>query len=222
MCSAYQSRVDLATILRQTSRHIRVIQSYWALGTTNVNGYTFMRRVYYPRILQRFHCSELRGLPSASSSSMYTDSDEQHTDFFHCTTGRWLWDEEEQLEERYKAFNIQELQRVAARSVEANACLGIKKCGEGSYNKVFRLTMDNGMAVIARVPNPNAGPAGFTTASEVATMDFVSNLVSPRGLPLLMASADVGYRLELYSKFLYQKSLLGIPEQTIQWAQNIL
>lgn len=34
--------------------------------------------------------------------------------------------------------------------------------------------MDNGMEVFAKLPNPNAGPARFTTASEVATRQFVS------------------------------------------------
>lgn len=33
--------------------------------------------------------------------------------------------------------------------------------------------MNDGNEVIAKVPNPNAGRPHFTTASEVATMDFV-------------------------------------------------
>ena len=107
---------------------------------------------------------------------MYTDPNEQHSSLFRYTSGRWLWDEEQQLLDRYKVFNVEELQRVAAASVEAHACLDIQKHGEGGYNKVFRLTMDNGMVVIARIPNPNARPAGYMTASEVATMDFVSDL----------------------------------------------
>lgn len=166
-------------MFRQT---FRAIQSYRAFRTISFNRYTFMRRVYYPGILQQFHTSELRGLPLTISSSMHTDSDDRHWDLFRYTSGRWLWDEDQQLLDRYRVFDAGELQRVAARSVEANACLDIKKCGEGGYNKVFRLKMDNGMVVIARIPNPNAGPAGYTTASEVATMDFVSDLVSSRGL----------------------------------------
>jgi hypothetical protein len=47
------------------------------------------------------------------------------------------------------------------------------KCLEGQYNKAFILTMDNGMEVLAKLPNPNAGPKFFTTASEVATREFV-------------------------------------------------
>lgn len=50
------------------------------------------------------------------------------------------------------------------------------KLAEGGFNKVFRLVMDNDSIVIARIPNPNAGPPFKTTASEVATMDFVSKL----------------------------------------------
>jgi hypothetical protein len=104
---------------------------------------------------------------SANSASPY-----EH--FFHYTSGRWLWDEESQLRERYLVFNVQELQRVAAESVGAQCCVSITKLAEGGYNKVFRLVMDNGSVAIARIPNPNAGPAQRTTASEVATMDFVS------------------------------------------------
>jgi hypothetical protein len=52
---------------------------------------------------------------------------------------------------------------------------GIKllKCIEGQYNKAFLMTMDNGAEVVAKIPNPNAGPAFYTTASEVATRHFV-------------------------------------------------
>ena len=35
------------------------------------------------------------------------------------------------------------------------------------------MTMDNGAEVLAKIPNPNAGPAFCTTASEVATRHFV-------------------------------------------------
>lgn len=54
-------------------------------------------------------------------------------------------------------------------------CLGVKlvKCVEGQHNKAFILTMDNGSEVMAKIPNPNAGPAFYTTASEVATRQFV-------------------------------------------------
>jgi hypothetical protein len=41
-------------------------------------------------------------------------------------------------------------------------------------NKAYILTMDNGTEVLAKLPNPCAGPSFYTTASEVATRAFVS------------------------------------------------
>lgn len=94
--------------------------------------------------------------------------------FYRYTSGRWLWDEEKKLRERYKQFNVPELKKIAARSVGANNCVHITKLAEGGSNKVFRLVMDNGVAVVARLPFPRDGPSFKVTASEVATMDFVS------------------------------------------------
>ncbi|KAL2076086.1 hypothetical protein VTL71DRAFT_1029 [Oculimacula yallundae] len=129
-----------------------------------------------PQIL--FHSfsskSSARGnLLQAISTS--TTSPYEH--FFRYTSGRWLWDEENQLRERVVVFNVQELQRIAAESVGAQCCVSITKLAEGGYNKVFRLVMDNGSVAIARLPNPNAGPDQKTTASEVATMDFARTVL---------------------------------------------
>jgi len=99
---------------------------------------------------------------------------QQNHHFFRYTSGRWLWDEEKQLQERYKKFNIEELKHIGAESIGAKSCVSITKLGEGGYNKVFKLVMDNGSVAIARIPCPNTGPLFKTTASEVATMDFVS------------------------------------------------
>lgn len=40
-------------------------------------------------------------------------------------------------------------------------------------NRAYLLTMDNGLVVFAKLPNSGAGPAFYTTASEVATRAFV-------------------------------------------------
>jgi hypothetical protein len=117
--------------------------------------------------------TRLMSSPSAQSSC--TDC----TDFFHYTSGRWLWDEEQQLRDRFSPFNVPELQKVAASSVGANKCVEITKLAEGSFNKTFKLTMDNGMNVIARIPHPIAGPRYYMTASEVATMEFVRIMPLP-------------------------------------------
>ncbi|KKK20511.1 phosphotransferase family protein, partial [Aspergillus rambellii] len=113
------------------------------------------------------------------------------TDFFRYTSGRWLWDEEQQLRDRFSPFNIPELQKVAASSVGAKKCVTITKLAEGSFNKTFRLMMDNGMTVIARIPHPIAGPQHYTTASEVATMEFARSILEIPVPRIYAWSADV-------------------------------
>ena len=93
---------------------------------------------------------------------------------FSYASGRWLWDEAAQLLKRYQPFNTEELKKTAARAVNAKFCVNITKLPEGSYNKVFLLTLDNGVQVIARIPNPYLAQ-NFVTASEVATLDFLRN-----------------------------------------------
>lgn len=102
-------------------------------------------------------------------SMAHTDNE----DYYRFTSGRWLWAEEARLQERYKKFNVPGLKRLAAEAVGARSCVSIFKLAEGGFNKIFRLSMDNGSVVIARIPNPNVGPASKVMASEVATMDFV-------------------------------------------------
>lgn len=89
------------------------------------------------------------------------------------TAGRWLWNEPDQLARRYVQFNVNELVRITAASLGSSACTQIDKLPEGNFNKTFLITLENGDQAIARIPNPNAGRPQYSTASEVATMDFV-------------------------------------------------
>ncbi|EIT78678.1 phosphotransferase family protein [Aspergillus oryzae 100-8] len=91
-------------------------------------------------------------------------------DFFRYTSGRWIWDERQQLRERYREFDILEVQKLLRN---------MAKIGEGSYNKSFKLTMGNGKTVIARILNLNTGPAFLTTALEVTLMDFITIFYLP-------------------------------------------
>jgi hypothetical protein len=110
----------------------------------------------------------------STSNQNKSSSQAEYENFFRYTSGRWVWDEEQQLRDRYKVFNVSELQRVAVEAVGSGSCVSMTKFAEGGYNKVFRLLMDDGKTVLARIPNPNAGPPFYTTASEVATMELVS------------------------------------------------
>ena len=70
-------------------------------------------------------------------------------------------------------FDVDQLARIAAESAGSISCVRIEKYPDGLYSKAMLLTMDDGAQVMAKVSNPNAGKPHFTTASEVATMDFV-------------------------------------------------
>jgi hypothetical protein len=95
-------------------------------------------------------------------------------EIFNFTKGRFVTNEQHELAQRHRTFNVKELAQHAARTVKADRCLSIKKYPDGMYNRVLLLSMDNGKEVVAKIPNPNSGQPHFTTASEVATMKFVS------------------------------------------------
>ncbi|OGM48773.1 hypothetical protein ABOM_003006 [Aspergillus bombycis] len=105
-----------------------------------------------------------------SSTSIY------HT-FFENTSRRWIFNEAERLKERYVEFNPTELRRVAGQAIEQDQCSCIVKLAEGGFNKVFLLKAADGREVIARIPTPIAGPSRLTTASEVATLNFLRTVL---------------------------------------------
>lgn len=104
-------------------------------------------------------------------------------DFFQYTRGRFVSNEEHELSIRRVKFDMNELARLAADSVGSRECVHIEKFPDGMFNKTFLFTMANGVEVVGKVPNPNAGQPHFTTASEVATMDFVSRALALCLLP---------------------------------------
>jgi hypothetical protein len=96
-----------------------------------------------------------------------------HEDFFSYTRGRFVLKEQDELARRYVRFGMKELAKIACESVGSECCVSVEKFPDGMYNKAFLFTMQDGKQVVGKVPNPNAGRPHYTTASEVATMDFV-------------------------------------------------
>lgn len=122
------------------------------------------------------HYSRVLHTPKGNlASSHQSQPDMDH--LFCYTSGRWLWNEREQLEARYRRFDIPGLQQAACQAAGASRCVSFEKIGEGNYNKAYRLEMEDGKRVIAKIPHPNAGPRMLTTASEVATMEFARNIL---------------------------------------------
>ncbi|TAQ88177.1 hypothetical protein B7494_g3491 [Chlorociboria aeruginascens] len=125
-------------------------------------------------------------------------------ELYRYTRNRWIYNEAEQLSKRCLKFNLPELLKAAVAAVSndgAHYCVSllcpqsvqtrtdlfrgtrVLKCREGLNNKAYLLTMDNGLEIFAKLPNPIAGPAYYATASEVATRAFlrdVLNIPTPR------------------------------------------
>ncbi|KAL8902175.1 MAG: hypothetical protein Q9207_004847 [Kuettlingeria erythrocarpa] len=106
---------------------------------------------------------------------------------------------------------MDELSMIAAQAAGAEFCSKVEKFPDGLFNKAYLFTLSNGGEVVGKVPNPNAGRAHFTTASEVATMDFVrsklntptprvytwsSNAHNPVGAEYIILEKVAGVQLE--------------------------
>ncbi|EPE31723.1 Protein kinase-like (PK-like) [Glarea lozoyensis ATCC 20868] len=78
------------------------------------------------------------------------------------------------------------------------------------YNKAFLLTMENGTQVVAKVPNPNAGLAHFTTASEVATMDFALNVCKTPS-PKVLAWSSKASENPVGAEYIIMEKIEGKP-----------
>lgn len=132
------------------------------------------------RFFRTLSCTKDEYALTGPANVLHTeDADPDH--FFSYTSGRWIHNESHQLSLRYRRFNVNALKEVVARAGGGNIVLKMKKLAEGSHNKVFHCTLDNGRELIARIPTILAGPGHLVTASEVATIDFVR---SQLGIPV--------------------------------------
>ncbi|KAL4928965.1 uncharacterized protein BDV17DRAFT_281552 [Aspergillus undulatus] len=101
-------------------------------------------------------------------SAVYDES------LFHFTRGRLLTNESRELAQRYATFNGRAAE---AASDGPRKCVEIEKLADGMHNKAVRFTMDDSFPAVGKIPNLNAGLPHFTTASEVATMDSMRNVL---------------------------------------------
>ncbi|KAL3456589.1 hypothetical protein BJX64DRAFT_38537 [Aspergillus heterothallicus] len=135
-------------------------------------------RASLPRLARKAKYFSLCRTYSTSQSDAWLDTVVgQPRDLFKYTSGRWLWDEEERLEKRYRVFNIRELQNAAAEAASSGPCIKLEKMHEDLNDKTFKLTMADGRKLIARIPYRNVGPPSLATASKVATLEFLRNVL---------------------------------------------
>ncbi|KAF1997562.1 hypothetical protein P154DRAFT_547352 [Amniculicola lignicola CBS 123094] len=112
----------------------------------------------------------------AFASSLATMKDiENGRELFEYTSGRWIYNEPRRLAERRLAFNVDELLKAAAKSVNrpTSDIKSFHKIAEGGFNRVFDISMKDGTSMLARLPYLSTLPQRLAVASEVATLAFV-------------------------------------------------
>lgn len=109
------------------------------------------------------------------------DTDHHGEDLYSFTRGRFVVNEEHEMTTRYKRFNAVELGKVAANALGSCECTKFEKYADGTCNRIFLLTMNDGKEAVAKVPLPTSGAPHYITASEVATSDYVRILSREAG-----------------------------------------
>ncbi|KAI5247017.1 hypothetical protein E4T42_06150 [Aureobasidium subglaciale] len=178
---------------RSISRHIDLF----------AGGHQRLPRAIAPQVVRQFSATST--LSNAAPSPSLPDNHE----YFNFTRGRFLGNEKYELQRRHRKFDVYELMRVAARAVGANYCTNIQKCPDGMYNRILHLSMDNGKQVIAKIPNPNSGPPHFTTASEVATMQFVREVLRTP-VPEVYAWSSRAHETTIGAEYIIMEKMEGV------------
>lgn len=132
------------------------------------------------------------------------------SDLFTYDRQRFLCNEKSELACRRASFDMKSLAEVAAKASSAERCINIVKCPEGMNNKVFIMTMDNGTQVVAKVANIGTGRPHFTTASEVATMEFVRDKLSTP-VPKVLSWSSRADQTPVGAEYIIMERVAGIP-----------
>ncbi|KAJ8104742.1 hypothetical protein OPT61_g10596 [Boeremia exigua] len=156
----------------------------------------------------------------SAAACLYSDL-KYSEDLFNYTRGRFVCNEQYEMSQRHVRFNVNELARCAADAVGAKSCVSVSKYPDGMYNKSMLLTMDDGSRVVAKVPNPNAGLPHFTTASEVATMEFARNVLG-NPVPKVLAWSSQAHESPVGAEYIIMERVAGVelghvwPEMAIK------
>jgi hypothetical protein len=127
--------------------------------------------------------------------------------------------------QRNLRFDVQALIAEAMKASSASECVGIRKLAEGSpipakkfassefvlgtSNRIFELDLNDGLQLIAKIPFPMAGPAHFTTASEVATMRYARDILQ-LPVPRVLAWCSKAENTPVKSEFIIMEKVKGV------------
>ncbi|KAE8350855.1 phosphotransferase family protein [Aspergillus coremiiformis] len=129
---------------------------------------------------------------------------------FEYTSGRWIYNENIRLAERYGEFNVDALKSTAAQSLQRcdTDVKSLSKLAEGGFNRVLQITMVDDTQILARLPYPSTEPRQLAVASEVATLA----LLRTHGLPVPRVHAySTDARNPVGSEYIIMEKLPGRP-----------
>lgn len=124
----------------------------------------------------------LRRATPLSVPRQYTISSntKDSADLYSFSSGRFLYNENLRLSERYVEFDVTALKQKAERSLEHGRVSKMRVLAEGGFNRVFLLAMEDGFEITVKIPYASTVPKHYATASEVATLTFLRS----KGLPV--------------------------------------
>ncbi|KIW71004.1 hypothetical protein PV04_03227 [Phialophora macrospora] len=94
--------------------------------------------------------------------------------FFLPTTGRWLWNEPQKIQQHTSKFDVKALKNAVTKTAGLEGRspgVHLEKLAEGGSNKVLAATIGRQRFVI-KIPDPVV-PQRLVMASEVATLEFL-------------------------------------------------
>ncbi len=97
-------------------------------------------------------------------------------ELYQYTNGHFLVDEKHQCRRRYVKFDLDRLCDIAASVGGSKSPISAIEKMEGGFSKALLMRKEDGTELIAKIPCPNAGPAMYTTASEVAVLQYGNDL----------------------------------------------
>ncbi|EGP91121.1 uncharacterized protein MYCGRDRAFT_65675 [Zymoseptoria tritici IPO323] len=145
------------------------------------------RQCTSPRAARSTKCSRLRLISHAGRRCLTIScrgSAVSREDLYRYTNGSFLANQAKAFDRRYLKFNLDELCSIASRIGSISAVKEVEKM-EGGFSKALLMKKIDGTEVVAKLPFKIAGPAHYTTASEVAILQYVrqhTNVPVPRVL----------------------------------------
>ncbi|KAK2810896.1 hypothetical protein FQN50_002487 [Emmonsiellopsis sp. PD_5] len=107
------------------------------------------------------------------------DSNPSRT-LFSYTSGRFIYNEQKRLEERYVEFDVAALKEAVCKHTGRARVTNLMKLAEGGFNRAFLLTLDDCFQVVVKIPYHSSVPKHYATASEAATLTFLRS----KGIPI--------------------------------------